>query len=152
MLSNMVIETQRISYRGNEFAVAGIGLDTIAELMVSGERGQLETAVAQLEKLYNATQAKDDNAMTAGLTQLVLQLPGLAAKLIALAAGEPNQTDKVRKLPISVQLDAILAIGRLTFDGEDSIKNFVNGLMTLLSGMTKTARLAGQTVSVGTKA
>jgi hypothetical protein len=49
-------------------------------------------------------------------------------------------------------LDAILAIGRLTFDGEDSIRNFVSGLMTLMTSATTASKIAGQTVSIGIKA
>jgi hypothetical protein len=79
-----------------------------------------------------------------------VQLPGLTAKVIAFAADEPGEAHKVVKLPVSVQLEAILAIGRLTFDGETSIKNFMSGLLTLVTSMRNAAAQANQILKTGT--
>jgi hypothetical protein len=151
-LANLSIETAVVKFRGSEFTVRGLGLDTVAALMQDGNREELELAVKQLEALYKATKADDTAGITSGVNKLVVQLPGLTAKVIAFAADEPGEADKVRKLPLPVQLDAILAIGRLTFDGEDSIRNFVSGLMTLMTSATTASKIAGQTVSIGIKA
>jgi len=144
MLANLVIEQQTIRFKTGEFVVRGIGLDTITALFHDGNREDMETAVGELEAVYRASQGKDNAALTEGLTRLVVRLPALTAKLIARAADEPGEWEKVMKLPLPVQLDTLLAIGRMTFDGEDSIKNFVSGLTTMLASITKAAKVAGQ--------
>ncbi len=151
-LANFEIETAAVKFRGGEFTVRGLGLDAVSYLMQSGSREELDLAVSQLEELFRASTEKDSAAIAGGIQKLIVQLPGLAAKVIAFAAEEPNEVAKVRKLPVSVQLEAMLAIGRLTFDGEDSIRNFVSGLMTLMTSVTKTMTIASQTVSNGTSA
>lgn len=150
-LANLVVETAAVKFRGGEFTVRGLGLDTVAALMQDGSREELGTAVNHLEVLFKATKAEDSEGIKQGINMLVVQLPGLAAKVIAYAADEPGEVDKVRKLPLPVQLEAILAIGRLTFDGEDSVRNFVTGLMTLMTSTTAASKIASQTVSIGTK-
>jgi hypothetical protein len=151
-LANLKIETAAVQFRGGEFTVRGLGLDTVAALMHDGNREELGTAVNQLEVLFKATKAEDSEGIKQGINMLMVQLPGLAAKVIAYAADEPGEVDKVRKLPLPIQLEAILAIGRLTFEGEDSIRNFVSGLVTLMASATAASKIAGQTVvSIGTK-
>lgn len=144
MLSQIVLEEQKIDFRGGTFTVRGIGLDSIAYLMNTGNRDELESAVASLEAIFEAK--GDAGALQAGLMSLVTQLPALCAKVVALAAGEPDEWEKVLKLPLPVQLEAVNAIGRLTFDGEDSIRSFMAGLLILMSGLTTTMKVAGQTL------
>jgi len=151
MLANLVIETETIKYRGSEFTVQGMSLDSVAALMADGNRSELELAVEQLEVLFKATDKNDSKAISDGVGALMVQLPGLTAKVIAFAAGEPAEASKVLKLPISVQLEALLAIGRLTFDGETSIKNFMSGLLTLMTSLTKAANITGQIGKNGTQ-
>jgi hypothetical protein len=151
MLSDMVIETETITFRSQSFKVRGLGLDVIAALLADGNRVEIEAAVDQLEAIYK-TLGKDKGAdMKPHLNKLVVQLPGLVAKAIAYAADEPQAVDVVRKLPVTVQLQAIMAIGRLTFDGETSVKNFMSDLMSLMTSAGKTADAAGKVVSIGTQ-
>lgn len=150
MLSEIVLEQQEIKFRGGTFTVRGIGLDTIVSLMNSGNRGELETVVAALEELHGAAKADDAPALEAGLLKLIVEMPDLVAKVIAFSAGEPEQWAKVRQLPLPVQLECVNAIGRLTFDSEESIRTFIPGLMSLMSGTTTAMKIASEQIT-GTK-
>jgi hypothetical protein len=149
MLSDIQFESKKIVYRGSDFTVRGLGLDIVSKLLASGARAQIDEAIGQLEVAYKS---EGNGAVLEGaLSKLAIELPGLAAQVIAFAADEPNAVEAVTKLPLPVQLEALMAIGRLTFDGEESIKNFVSGLMSMMSSVKRAVEIAGQTVKTGTQ-
>jgi hypothetical protein len=133
MLADVVIETRKIVFRGGEFEVQGLTFDMVARLVTAGHRGELDKAIELFQGLQVGS---DDTDVIGSLSSLITMAPVLAAKAIALGCGEMDQWEKARSLPMPVQLDALLAIGKLTFDGADSVKNFLRGLQDLLSGMT----------------
>jgi hypothetical protein len=127
MLADIVVPSDKIVFRGGEFSVRGITFDSVARLIASGQRSDIDLA---LEELMGA---KDDpDQLMGALAGLVAKLPDLTAKVIAEAAGEPEHWEKVKQFPVPVQLDALLVIGKLTFDGEDSVKNFVRGVLQIV--------------------
>lgn len=129
MLADIQIETRKIVFRGGEFAVRGVTFATVARLVSVGQRAELERAIDQLGDLKDAGQEQ----LIGALAGIVTQLPKLAAMVIAEAADEPGEWEKVTKLPMPVQLEALLEVGKLTFDGADSVKNFVRGLFELMT-------------------
>lgn len=62
--------------------------------------------------------------------------PGLVAHAVALAADEPDARDVVGQLPLPVQLEAILAVGELTFTDPGSVPKFLAGIASLLRAGT----------------
>jgi hypothetical protein len=149
MLSDIQFETQEIKYRGSSFTVRGLGLDIVSRLLASSSRAQIDAAVSQLEIAYKAD--GDSAALEGAVSKLAIELPELVAQVIAFAADEPDAAVVVARLPLPVQLEALMAIGRLTFDGEESIKNFVSGLVTLMTSVKRAVEIAGQTVTTGTQ-
>lgn len=151
MLSDIQFETKEIKYRGQTFNVRGLGLDVISKLLAQGSRLQLDSSIQEIEAAYKGSKDGDDAAVQTALAGLAMKLPALVARLIAECADEPESDGIIAKLPLPVQTEALLAIFALTFEGEDSLKNFVGGLKTLMQSLTKAVESAKQTALIGTK-
>jgi hypothetical protein len=137
MLSDLVIETAPIKIGQHQFEVSGVSFDMLAQLWLRGDRTELKKAVEELEGIFQDAQTGTVD-IKARVGTVLTQLPALAAQVIAIAAGEPDQYQKVLRLPMPSQLDTLMEIGRLTFTEDDSIKNFVGGLLNMMEKM-KTA-------------
>lgn len=144
MLADIVVETQTVTFPGGDFILRGISFDKLARLMVAGNRADIEAVIEELSVAMNAADKKDEGALLDTLKGLLVKLPALAAKMIAICANEPDEWQKVEDLSMATQLDALLAIGRLTFNSEDAIKNFVSGVMTLTDSIAKVNDLTPQ--------
>jgi len=73
---------------------------------------------------------------------LAQTVPDLAAAVIALASDEPDAVDVVRSLPLPVQLDALIAVGKLTFTDEGAVPKFLAGLGGMLRAGASAAKMA----------
>lgn len=69
-------------------------------------------------------------------SSLLTSAPDLAADIIAYASDEPTLAHTVRKLPFPVQIEALEAIGELTFTEEDSLKKAVATVVKFMAGTT----------------
>lgn len=136
MLSDIVVQEKTIKFSGGEFAVRGLGLHAIAGLMNSGARDDIDKAV----ELFQGAVDADEVQLESTLSNLVTTLPSLACRVIAFAAGEPKMYAKVGELPLPIQFDAIRAIFSLTFEGADSIKNFIGALLSSLKATSETMK------------
>lgn len=66
--------------------------------------------------------------------ELINEAPGILAHVIALAADEPDRVQQVSKLPATSQIDALVAIARLTIEDFGGLKKMVATLWgTVLS-------------------
>lgn len=117
-----------IQFKGGPLSVRGLSLDDVSVLV----KHHL-TDLDQLLELYSknvdpqlAVMATAQYAVT-----LVREAPALVANFIALAADEPEQADKARRLPIPVQVECIKEIGRLTFEEAGGAKKFFESLKEL---------------------
>jgi hypothetical protein len=76
----------------------------------------------------------DDNS-SAMFGQVILQVPDLVARLIAVASDEDDAEtiEHIKKnLPILIQFDAVVAIAEATFINKDVFKDFVGKVMALV--------------------
>jgi hypothetical protein len=95
--------------------------------------------------MYVQTAEKGEDPMGGGaagvafLQKVVRELPSLVAKVIAIAADEPDEYSKVEKLPFPAQLEAVLAVGQMTFEDEDGLKKFGENILTMLAALTSSA-------------
>jgi hypothetical protein len=112
---------------GSTFPVRGLSFLDLSKLVMS-HRDEFVAA----GKIIAAN--KDDM----GTLALVLAqtLPGLIATAVAVAADEPDRTNVIESLPLSVQLDAILAVGELTVQDANSIPKILAGLARILRAGT----------------
>ena len=66
--------------------------------------------------------------------ELLVQAPGFMAKMIAFAAGEADQEQQVRSLPMQIQMRALEAVWEMTvFDQEELVKQ----IRDLVGGLQK---------------
>ena len=87
--------------------------------------------------------AKQDAENMGSLASVLAQtVPDLAAAVIALASDEPDAVDVVRSLPLPVQLDALIAVGKLTFTDEGAVPKFLAGLGGMLRAGASAAKMA----------
>lgn len=118
--------TEDVLVGGQSLTVRGISFDDVS-LLISRHREALETAISSV------AQAGGDTG--AILAPLIQQLPELAAQVIACATDAPELAEKARKLPVTAQLDVLLAVGRLTFEEAGGVKKFAEQLADLFRGI-----------------
>jgi hypothetical protein len=142
-LKDIVVQRETIRFNGGEFEVRAINFDVINRIMVEGQRGELDRAIQFLEEsLHPETKTSSEADLIGSLSTLVMEMPHLVAKVVAYCADEPDQVATFAGLSLSVQLDAILAICKLTFTGDDSIKKFLASVIELMVMMRKSAKPA----------
>jgi len=98
----------------------------------------LRTHHNDLENLFDlyekeAGQDISNIAMAKYATALIKDAPGLVAHLIALAADEPEMVNQVHRLPLLSQVDALRAIGKLTFEEVGGVKKLMGMIAELAS-------------------
>ena len=123
-------ETRDIQIGGGEsFQVKGLSLVPIAVLV----REHFPDLDAIFDLFQSADNLEPEKFQPIALS-VISQAPGLAANVIALAAGEGSAQDAER-LPLHAQLAALLAIGELTFSEVGSVKKTVETIATLLKNL-----------------
>lgn len=128
-LAALELPTCTIKVGKGDFTVRGLSFEDVAAL-IHEHRADVDRVV----ELFKSSK-DSDGALAA---TLVRELPVLTAKAIARAADEPAMHEKVRRLPVPTQLEAIQAIGRLTFEETGGVKKFAEQLVGLLGATNDT--------------
>lgn len=68
-------------------------------------------------------------------TGLIKDAPGLVSHIIARAADEPELVDVAGRLPLLAQVDALQAIGKLTFEEVGGAKKLMDRMMNLVKDL-----------------
>lgn len=127
MLSDFQVETRKFDLKGGSFEVGGLSLESFAVLV--------RTHLADLEALFDLFQNVETLA-GADIQKLAIavaeEAPGFVANVIALASGEPHAAPQAQKLPFPVQVDALVAIGDLTFGEVGGVKKFLPTVARLI--------------------
>ncbi len=129
-LKNLVIPQVAIKVPDNEdIVVRGLGVDSIMFLV----RHHRET----LEVLFNKAQSGELAASDADAIALELISSSgiMVGMIIACGAGEPDQWQKAMQLPVSIQAEALLQIGTLTFAAEGGVGKFMQTVLRVMSGV-----------------
>lgn len=129
-LKNLVIPQVAIKVPDNEdLVVRGLGVDSIMFLV----RHHRET----LEVLFNKAQSGEFAAADADAIALELISSSgiMVGMIIACGAGEPDQWQKAMQLPVSIQAEALLQIGTLTFAAEGGVGKFMQTVLKVMSGV-----------------
>lgn len=131
-LKDLTIPSVPVKTPGGEFSVRGLSLNDITYVL---QRHAVE--VAQVISAVEANQGAASNELVSELAVTMIQsAPSLAADIIAVAAGEPDQVATVRALPFPVQLDAIEKIGNQTFDVYGGPGKALEAVIRLAKGTT----------------
>lgn len=131
MLASFKIPRETVSTPHGTFDVRGLTFTDLSRLLLD-YRDDL-TAAAEI-----VAEAGDDLAAVAAA--VAGKLPRLTAGVIACAADEPDFAGTAAMLPIPVQLDALIAIGRMTFTDEGAVPKFLANLQTLTAGLVSLKR------------
>ena len=114
-LAELVLPTADVEVPGaGSFSVRGLALDDAAALF--REHAQV------LETVYEEIKEEDTLDMRVISEMLLRTAPECAAEIIALAGDALDRIDIARKLPLPVQLTALVDIAQLTFHSEEDVK------------------------------
>lgn len=131
-------EKIEIKHRKVTFEVRGLSMTDLSSLV--------RTHYTDLEALFTIY---ENEAVTGGVnamsiarygTSLIKDAPGLVGHIIALAADEPEMVDNAMRLPMLVQIDALKAIGKLTFEEVGGVKKLIAELSNLVGQMAPQQR------------
>lgn len=129
-LSDIVIPTKTMTYRGTSFTVHGVTANDVMRMLFEAEH-DVGRALDAIEKLKDADEAASRDLIAV----LLRETPELVARVIASAADEPGSWSTVLKLPVSVQAEALAAVWDLTFEEPESVKKFVVSLTAIAQSM-----------------
>ena len=128
------VETVEVSFKGGTFTVHGVSSDELTRLATDATADVMAAIDA-----YEAMEKEGHNSGEAIIGIVLAKAPDLAARLIANAANEPDLFPVVRKMPLSVQMNALEAIFRLTFEEPEALKKFSGQILALLNSVKNLA-------------
>lgn len=137
-LSEFKESTETVEFKGGSFEVRAITLPDVALLIEVHEDviSSLVMKVREKAPAFEAQNAEDIGEVTSQIiTDLIRESPTLVATLISRCADEPDQMGNASRLPISVQIDAISKIAKLTFTDMASVKKLIADVMSIVSGI-----------------
>lgn len=118
--------------KGLDFNVRGLSFEDISTLM-----GNFAVDLDKLIDIYAKVGDTEDMSEMAQYTvALVREAPLLVAQMIALASDEPDSVEQARTLTMVTQINAIRAIGKLTFEEAGGPKKFFESLTELVKTIT----------------
>lgn len=121
-LCNLVVDTKEIQVGGSEFTVRGLSLHEVA---------------AVIKDLWDHLPGLGGLSGEEVILEVVHRFPATAAKLICLAADEPDMQDVAMKLPAGIQIQALKAIWDLSGMEGEEMGELLGALVTrLLSAET----------------
>src|SRR5690606_9829538 len=131
-LKDIIAPEREIKFMDTSFTVGALDLTLVLLL--------LKARMPEAKSLFDEAKRKGlvDNPDPMSIALMLMQLaPDFVAEAVAMAAGEPDMADKVRKLPVGTQLEAIDAIMDLTFEAEGGVKKFGETLVRLVQKATQ---------------
>jgi hypothetical protein len=136
-LSDLILPTHEIVVGQGKFAVRGLSSDDVSWLMQEHDK-ELEFLIDAGKGLADM-KLDDKDAVTGFLRAVVKNLPELSAAIIACASDDRTEgaVSNAKRLPLPVQLDALSAVGSLTFEAYGGLKKFVDDLKHLVGGVAK---------------
>ena len=129
-LKNLLIPEVAIEVPGNDpIVVRGLGIDSVM-FLVRHHRDTLELLFSQAQN----GEIKAENAELIAL-EVIGSSAVMAGMIIACGAGEPEEWQKAMQLPISIQAEALMQIGLMTFAADGGVEKFMQTVLTAMSGV-----------------
>lgn len=128
-LNNYIPQRHAFDLQGGSFSVRGLSLEDVSRLIA--------THLPDLEALYdlfasNKINSTSDEQFENLIKTLVIEAPGFAANVIALAADEPDTAKQAAMLPFPVQIEALMKIGDMTFTDVGGLGKGMESIAALL--------------------
>ena len=137
-LSAVVLPKQSIRVGETAFDVRGLSFHDLSALF-----SEMKDDLIELVGMYIEASESGEDPLQGGdaglvfLKEVITQLPDLAAKVVAIGADEPDMSETVKQLPFPKQLEAVMEIGRLTFEDEDGLKKFMGNVTALFGALSQ---------------
>lgn len=132
-LADIIIPTRTIEYGASSFTIRPLCVDDVMRALFDAQN-DVEDAVILFKN--TVSDPKDDSQIATFMALVANKLPALVARVIAYAADEPSQHEKVLRLPVPVQTDAFYAVVDMTFSEPDSLKKFAEKLTSIMTRLT----------------
>ncbi len=131
-LANLQLRTEAVPYNDSAITLHGLSANAIAGLILS--------QLSNIEEIFNIVEdagvksaADLANVNIAEVGQrLLVQMPDFIAHVIAYAAHEPDQWQKVIHLPAPVHVECLKKLAQLTFNDEAGFREFVGNVVAAL--------------------
>jgi hypothetical protein len=130
MLKDCVIARRKVSFEGGEFELRGVSLPDISAAIMEHRE-----AVDRVAEILRRTNANDLDTTVEILIDVIRESPYLAAFLICSCADEPDAYSAAFHLPLAVQVEALRAIGDMTFQDAEALKKLIADVRGLLAGI-----------------
>lgn len=134
-LADILIPRTEIKVGENSFHVRGLCADDIIFALVTDQEG-VEKAV----DLFKAGDFENPQHQIKFISTFAVQIPALAAQLVACASDEPDQAEKVARLPFPKQVEALQAIAELTLVEPDSLKKLLGHATAIMNRFAQTKK------------
>lgn len=140
-LSDFQANTEKVVFGSGEkdyFEVRAISLPDVAMLIDVHEDviSLIVTMVRENKDAFeNSRDLEINDAVSRLLGDLIRESPLLVANLIAICADEPTMMTNASRLPVSVQIDAVSRIAKLTFTDLASVKKLIADVMSIIRGI-----------------
>ena len=134
-LADIAIPTEEVEFaKGVTLTVRGLSFLDVSTIF--------KDHAAVLDKLYreHVIERREMPPADQLAKALMTEAPDVVAHIIARANDEPELFEKVSKLPGITQINALLAVARLTFHSEDEVKKL---LETVIQGAGVLSNLLG---------
>lgn len=146
-IKDFYVESREIICGKTSFKVEGISFDHLVKLFTEARDDML----GAMDLYDGLAESGEVNTMQLAMAAID-KFPNLVAKLIAVAANEPGTEETVRAMPFPVQVDALVAIGELTFTEVEALKKFLGHLALMMEGakkLTQTGSPSGTDPAIG---
>ena len=141
-LKDLQIETQEVRVGKSKITLRGLSFADMTRLLLEEQDAFKEAFDLVVSKTGEDFENLDAETLVPVVKLLAAKFPPLMAKFIACACDEPEQWEKVLKMTGPAQLEALMAVGRLTFTEPDSLKNFVANLIGAMSSVRQNIQIA----------
>ena len=127
-LADLIVDFETVTYGEKIFKVTGLTIPHIVYL-VRNHRDTLEDLYL---KAVRGELAEDVNTV---IMDLADKAAGLSGMIIACSMGEPDQAEKASRLPLTVQIDALEKIVRLTLVAEGGVEKLMETVTGAVAGL-----------------
>lgn len=136
-----VVET--VDFPGGSFTVRAISLPDVA-LLIDIHEHVISSLVEKVQNRKEIWENADNEEAIRDIvvdlaTELIRESPILVANLIAICADEQGAMNAASRLPITIQVDALNKIAKLTFTDMASVKKLAADVMSMVRGILPTA-------------
>lgn len=108
---SFTVQRTTVKFSGGEFAVRGLGFDDFSALV-----SRHGPAIRAMFEAFSG-----EAGLAGAAEKLLISAPRVAADVLRFAADDA--AGEYERLPLSVAIEGLQAVGKLTFEGEDALKN-----------------------------